>query len=70
MVQTGIDTTIESDEEGSEIEEDDLQEEQELVMWKEELVVIEYPRVVSEVLEDGQRLYCKRWKRWTWECSF
>ncbi len=47
-VTPGVDTTIEPDEEGSEFEEDELPE-------TPQQVVNEYPCVVSEVLEDGQR---------------
>jgi len=49
MVKAGIDTTIEPDEEGSEIEEDDLPE-----FDKE--VVQSGPCVVGEILKDGERL--------------
>lgn len=60
LVQPGIDTTIEPDEEGSELEDDELSEEQKpelepIGRGREEVVTTTYPRVVSEVLEDGQR---------------
>lgn len=51
----GIDTTIEPDEEGSEVEDDARAQEEAL-----DRVEVQGPRVVGELLEDGQRLCIAR----------